>query len=218
MSSNITDLTGRAALVTGASRGIGAAVAHILASHGATVAVHYGSNEDAAQQVLSELEGSGHVCLRADLSSAQAAAGLPRQAAELLGRLDIVINNAGVFDFPAVDLGEDDFLAVQRKMKTRGLRWLHRHGHIDDTALHQLDSSEHAGGWSVNAAVTIPDWDRGALERLVRYCARPPLSQERLGRLNDETLVYSLRASSALRRSSALLATTLPWTAERSWC
>ena len=41
--------------------------------------------------------------------------------------------------------------------------------------------------------VTIQGWDRHGLERLVRYCARPPLSQERLGRLNDETLVYSLR-------------------------
>jgi hypothetical protein len=60
---------------------------------------------------------------------------------------------------PALDLDDDDFLAVQMKMRKRGLRWLHRHG----------------------------------LERLVRYCARPPLSQERLGRLDDETLVYSLR-------------------------
>ncbi len=70
-----------------------------------------------------------------------------------------------------------------------------------------MDNADHAGGWSVNASVTIPDWDRHGLERLVRYCARPPLSQERLSRLNDETLVYSLRASSALRRSSAILAT-----------
>jgi len=41
--------------------------------------------------------------------------------------------------------------------------------------------------------VTIPGWDRQGLERLVRYCARPPLSQERLGRVDDQTLVYSLR-------------------------
>ncbi|MBC8426369.1 transposase, partial [bacterium] len=47
--------------------------------------------------------------------------------------------------------------------------------------------------WSVDASVTIPAWDRHGLERLVRYCARPPLSRQRLGRLNDETLVYSLR-------------------------
>ncbi|MCP4292730.1 MAG: transposase, partial [bacterium] len=94
---------------------------------------------------------------------------------------------------PALNLDDDDFLAVQMKMRKRGLRWLHRHGHLDDLAVHTMDSADHAGGWSVNASVTIPDWDRHGLERLVRYCARPPISQERLGRLNDETLVYSLR-------------------------
>ncbi len=94
---------------------------------------------------------------------------------------------------PALDLERKGIEAVQTKMRHRGLRWLHRHGHLDDGALHVLDSSEHAGGWSVDASVTIPDWDRHGLERLVRYCARPPLSQERRGRLNEQTLVDSLR-------------------------
>ncbi|MBK6733592.1 MAG: transposase [bacterium] len=94
---------------------------------------------------------------------------------------------------PALDLEPGDFEAVQAKMRHRGLRWLHRHGHLDDDALHVLDSSEHAGGWSVDASVTIPGWNRHGLERLARYCARPPLSQDRLGRLNEQTLVYSLR-------------------------
>ena len=57
-------------------------------------------------------------------------------------------------------------------------RWLHRHGHLDSAAVHTLDTPDHAGGWLVDASVTIPDWDRHGLERLVRYCARPPLSQE----------------------------------------
>ncbi|MBK8167062.1 MAG: transposase [bacterium] len=92
---------------------------------------------------------------------------------------------------PALDLEPGDFEAVQAKMRRRGLRWLHRHGHLDDDALHVLDSSEHAGGWSVDASVTIPGRHRQGLERLARYCARPPLSQERLGRLNEQTLVYS---------------------------
>ena len=106
---------------------------------------------------------------------------------------------------PALDLGDDDFLAVQKKMRKRGLRWLHRHGHLDDLALHTMDSADHAGGWSVHASVTIPDWDRHGLERLVRYCARPPLSQERLGRLNDETLVYSLRKPTVDGRTELVL-------------
>ena len=90
-------------------------------------------------------------------------------------------------------------------MRKRGLRWLHRHGHLDDMAVHTMDSADHAGGWSVNASVTIPDWDRHGLERLVRYCARPPLSQERLGRLNAETLVYSLRKPTVDGRTELIL-------------
>lgn len=94
---------------------------------------------------------------------------------------------------PALDLDQDDYLAVQRKMRHRGLRWLQRHGHLDSAAVHILDAPDHAGGWSVDASVTIPAWDRHGLERLVRYCARPALSQERLGRVSDEMLVYSLK-------------------------
>jgi hypothetical protein len=101
-------------------------------------------------------------------------------------------DDAGGAEFhPATELDTCDIAAVQAKIRHRGLRWLHRHGHLDDAAVHALDSPDHAGGWSVDASVTIPDWDRHGLERLVRYCARPPLAQERLGRLNDEQLVCS---------------------------
>lgn len=99
----------------------------------------------------------------------------------------------GAVFHPALDLGKADFAAVQAKMRRRGLRWLLRHGHLDDLAVHALDTPDHADGWSVDASVTVPGWDRHGLERLVRYCARPPLSGERLGRLNDDLLVYHLR-------------------------
>jgi hypothetical protein len=81
---------------------------------------------------------------------------------------------------PALDLERKDFEAVQTKMCHRGLRWLHRHGHLDDDALHVLGSSNDAGGWSVDALVTIPGWDRrgctstatAACWRRTRRCAR----------------------------------------------
>jgi hypothetical protein len=106
---------------------------------------------------------------------------------------------------PATELDTGDVAAVQAKIRRRGLRWLHRHGHLDDLAVHALDSADHAGGWSVDASVTIADWDRHGLERLVRYCARPPLAQERLGRLNDEQLVYSLRKPTVDGRTELIL-------------
>ncbi|HEX9870728.1 MAG TPA: transposase [Candidatus Tectomicrobia bacterium] len=106
---------------------------------------------------------------------------------------------------PALDLDASDFIAVQQKMRHRGLRWLHRHGHLDGAAIHTMDTPEHAGGWSVDASIHLPAWDRQGLERLVRYCARPPLSQERLGRLNAESLVYSLRKPTLDGRTELIL-------------
>ena len=97
MAGGTTDLTGKAALVTGASRGIGAGVAHLLAEHGARVAVHFGGDQKAAEQVLAGLPGTGHIVLGADLGNPAAATALPGRAAEALGRLDIVVNNAGIF-------------------------------------------------------------------------------------------------------------------------
>ncbi len=94
---NRCDLTGKAALVTGASRGIGKAVAEMLAQHGAKVAVHYGMDEHAAEKVLQGLAGDGHIKLSADLGDSNEAARLSERAAEGLGRLDIVVNNAGIF-------------------------------------------------------------------------------------------------------------------------
>ncbi len=94
---------------------------------------------------------------------------------------------------PALELDVSDIVDVQTKMRSRGLRWMQRHGHLDSTAVHSLSAADHAGGWSVDASVLIPQWDRAGLERLVRYCARSPMSGERLARLNETTLVYNLR-------------------------
>jgi NAD(P)-dependent dehydrogenase (short-subunit alcohol dehydrogenase family) len=91
------DFTGKTALVTGGSRGIGRACAIGFAERGATVAVNYRSNEKAAADTLASLEGDGHVTLQADVSDPEAAAGLVEAAAAALGGLDIVVNNAGIF-------------------------------------------------------------------------------------------------------------------------
>ena len=92
-----TLLKNRKALVTGANRGIGRAIANLLAAHGARIAVHFGSDGEAAQRVLKELSGEGHVGLEADLSSPEKAADLPQRAADALDGLDMVINNAGIY-------------------------------------------------------------------------------------------------------------------------
>ena len=88
---------GRAVLVTGASRGIGAAVARAFAAAGDRVAVHYGASRGAADEVAASLAGDGHVVVGADLADPEAVRAMVAAAAEGLGGLDVLVNNAGVF-------------------------------------------------------------------------------------------------------------------------
>jgi NAD(P)-dependent dehydrogenase (short-subunit alcohol dehydrogenase family) len=94
-------------LVTGGSRGIGAAIARRFAVDGCRVAVHFHASPDAAQEVLASLPGTGHVAVRADLRDPEAIAGMVEAVAEALGGIDVLVNNAGVFFDHPID--EVDF-------------------------------------------------------------------------------------------------------------
>ncbi|NJP99637.1 SDR family NAD(P)-dependent oxidoreductase [Streptomyces zingiberis] len=97
---------GRRVLVTGASRGIGRAVARAFAAGGDRVAVHHGSRRADAERTLASLDGAGHVLLGADLAEPDAAAALADAAGEALGGLDILVNNAAV-SLPHPPAGSD---------------------------------------------------------------------------------------------------------------
>lgn len=88
------DLTGKCALITGASGGIGGSIAHALHGAGATVALS-GTREAPLQELAAELGERTHV-LPCNLSDAEAVSALPKQAAEAMGAVDILINNAGI--------------------------------------------------------------------------------------------------------------------------
>lgn len=87
----------RRVLVTGASRGIGRAIAATFADAGDRVAVHYGSSQARAEEVVAGLAGDGHVMVRADMADADAVRAAVDEAAERLGGLDVLVNNAGVY-------------------------------------------------------------------------------------------------------------------------
>ena len=95
----------RVVLVTGASRGIGAATALRLARDGFQVVVNFASNEDAARRTVQAIEGAGGtaIAVRADVSDAAEVQRLVAETASRFGRLDILVNNAGVYERASLD-------------------------------------------------------------------------------------------------------------------
>lgn len=95
----MTDLAGKHALVTGGSRGIGAAIALALAERGADVAISYERAEDRARQIVQAIEAKGRrgVAIKADSANPLAVRRLVDETAAALGGLDILVNNAGAF-------------------------------------------------------------------------------------------------------------------------
>ncbi|WP_191561743.1 3-oxoacyl-[acyl-carrier-protein] reductase [Metabacillus idriensis] len=89
---------GKVALVTGASRGIGRAIALDLARNGANVAVNYAGSEAKANEVVDEIKALGReaFAIQADVSDSEAVAAMVKETVERFGRLDILINNAGI--------------------------------------------------------------------------------------------------------------------------
>lgn len=110
------DFSGKNVLVTGASRGIGRAVSQAFAAGGATVAINYCSNDVAANESLQSLKGNGHLLVKADLSSAEGARTTVAGALSGLGRLDIVVNNAGIFvPHPLTTTDHEDWTAAWQR-------------------------------------------------------------------------------------------------------
>ena len=98
-------------LVTGASRGIGKATALLFAESGATVIVHYHTNQKAAEKVLFSLPGKGHMIMQADLANPSDLKRLVPDIIKIYGRIDILVNNAGIFEeSDMTDISIEDFL------------------------------------------------------------------------------------------------------------
>jgi 3-oxoacyl-[acyl-carrier protein] reductase len=100
------ELSGKVALVTGSSRGIGREISRVLAAKGARVAVHYRADREAAQETLASLGRGPHAVFGADVADAGSARGLVEGVAREMGGIDVLVNNAGVFEahpVPEVD-------------------------------------------------------------------------------------------------------------------
>lgn len=105
-------LTGKVAVVTGASKGIGAAIAKSLSAEGASIVVNYASNKSDAELVVAAITGAGGkaVAVRGDVSKFAEAEAIIDTAMAEFGRLDILVNNAGVYEFaPLEAITEESF-------------------------------------------------------------------------------------------------------------
>ena len=109
-------LAGKVALVTGGSRGIGAAIAKSLAADGADVAISYSASPDKAKDVVNALlaEGVRAHAFKADQADAKAVAALVRSVVERFGKLDILVNNSGVFASAPVHDGANNLAELDR--------------------------------------------------------------------------------------------------------
>ena len=118
-----TKLAGKVAVVTGASKGIGAAIAKHLAAEGAAVVVNYSSSKDGAERVVGDITGSGGraVAVKANLAKKADIDHLFAETKKAFGQIDILVNNAGIYEFAPVEEITEEHFRKQFDLNVLGL-------------------------------------------------------------------------------------------------
>src|SRR5213593_1401710 len=144
-------LANQVAVVTGASKGIGAGIARALAAEGAAVVVNYASSREGADRVVAEIAGKGGkaVAVQADLAKPADVTRLFAETKKTFGRLDILVNNAGIYEFAPLEAITEE----------------HFHKHFNLNVLGLLLTTQEAvkhfgagGGSIVNTSSIVSTW------------------------------------------------------------
>lgn len=148
MSTHSSKLTGKVAIVTGASKGIGAAIAKHLAAEGAAVVVNYASSKSGADKVVAEITSTGGkaVAVQADVAKQADIDRLFAETMQVFGRLDILVNNAGIYEFAPLELITEAHVRKQFDLNFLGLIF------ASQAAVKLFDS---AGGSIVNISSIV---------------------------------------------------------------
>jgi len=119
----MSKLTGKVAVVTGASKGIGAGIARSLAAEGASVVVNYASSRSGAEAVVAAITKAGGkaVAVGGDVSKAAEAQGIIDAAIRKFGRLDILVNNSGIYEFAPIEAVTEESFHKQFNINVLGL-------------------------------------------------------------------------------------------------
>jgi len=116
-------LAGKVALVTGASKGIGAGIAKHLAAEGASVVVNYSSSKEGADQVVSEIEAAGGraIAIKGNVAAPAEITALVDETVKAFGKIDILVNNAGIYQFAPLEEITPDLFHSQFNINVLGL-------------------------------------------------------------------------------------------------
>jgi len=171
---NSKKLTGKVAVVTGASKGIGAAIAKELAAEGAAVVVNYSSSKADGEQVVKAITAKGGkaVAVQANMSKQEEIEGLFAQSKKAFGRLDILVNNAGIYEFLPLEKVTEEHYHKQFNLNVLGLLL------ASQAAAKQFDG---AGGSIINissivSTLAVPEsavysGTKGAVDAITRSLA-----------------------------------------------
>jgi len=171
---NSKKLAGKVAVVTGASKGIGAAIAKSLGAEGAAVVVNYSSSKADGERVLKEITAAGGkaIAVQANMTKPEDIEGLFAQAKMALGRIDILVNNAGIYEFSPLDKVTADHFHKHFNLNVLGLLL------ASQAAARQFDA---AGGSIINlssivSTLAVPEsavysGTKGAVDAMTRALA-----------------------------------------------